>query len=215
MRKSYILSALQQGAATAVKEYEYWSDGILLHECAGESFMVHHMATAAIKTIKKYSLDYSIRLEYLGRQIMDDQKERPRGRPPKFFCSSQRLDMAILDTEYQLKFAIEVKCSPQWTTKYDADLDRLAEIYFKSNPQRRCQCIFMAYVYGYGNTLADAEEKLKKKITSYKEKTDSFFKESKYSLSYRFSEDMHKKYYHYTDEINLFYKTASLCCIIG
>ena len=38
-----------------------------------------------IKTIKKYSLDYSIRLEYLGRQIMDDQKERPRGRPPKFF----------------------------------------------------------------------------------------------------------------------------------
>lgn len=164
MRKSYILSALQQGAATAVKEYEYWSDGILLHECAGESFMVHHMATAAIKTIKKYSLDYSIRLEYLGRQIMDDQKERPRGRPPKFFCSSQRLDMAILDTEYQLKFAIEVKCSPQWTTKYDADLDRLAEIYFKSNPQRRCQCIFMAYVYGYGNTLADAEEKLKKKM---------------------------------------------------
>ncbi len=196
MRKSYILSALQQGAATAVKEYEYWSDGILLHECAGESFMVHHMATAAIKTIKKYSLDYSIRLEYLGRQIMDDQKERPRGRS---FWSSM----------------IEVKCSPQWTTKYDADLDRLAEIYFKSNPQRRCQCIFMAYVYGYGNTLADAEEKLKKKITSYKEKTDSFFKESKYSLSYRFSEDMHKKYYHYTDEIDLFYKTASLCCIIG
>lgn len=48
MTEAQILLALHQGVYNATKEYEYWSGGILLHECAGESFMVSHMATSAI-----------------------------------------------------------------------------------------------------------------------------------------------------------------------
>lgn len=67
MTEAQILLALHQGVYNATKEYEYWSGGILLHECAGESFMVSHMATSAIKAIKKYSSKFYLRLEYLGR----------------------------------------------------------------------------------------------------------------------------------------------------
>lgn len=181
MTEAQILLALHQGVYNATKEYEYWSGGILLHECAGESFMVSHMATSAIKAIKKYSSKFYLRLEYLGRKIKEDQSISHPGCPPKFFRSAQRLDMAILDSQYQLKFAIEAKCSYSWADTYNNDLKRLVTIYNKFHKKRTehqsslQSCLFMIFVYGTGKNIQEADGNLKKNIKIIKTKLRKLF----------------------------------------
>ena len=223
MTEAQILLALHQGVYNATKEYEYWSGGILLHECAGESFMVSHMATSAIKAIKKYSSKFYLRLEYLGRKIKEDQSISHPGCPPKFFRSAQRLDMAILDSQYQLKFAIEAKCSYSWADTYNNDLKRLVTIYNKFHKKRTehqsslQSCLFMIFVYGTGKNIQEADGNLKKNIKNYKDKAKEAFSSLKtYEAKFYFSESNKSGSYRYTGEDDdvLVYKTTSLCCII-
>ena len=107
-------------------------------------------------------------LEYCLSTLKDDWDKRL----PNCLKGSRRLDMALLNKDKQLKFAIEAKCSTAWADNYADDITRLMHLCRKlrktSTGGALQACIFIASVYSYSiNGLEKARKQLNEKISDW------------------------------------------------
>lgn len=218
--KEALVAALHKGAYRATAEYYDYSKTFLT-KCAGESYMVACMA----QDIKRTSSVPFLCLEYCNSTFTEDLKTKIKGRPSGFQNGSGRIDMAILNKDRQLKFAIEAKCNAAWNDiTYKQDLDRL--IWFK-NKLRRTETqhdliasIFIALVSSSSKiSFERAKSRLSTKITTWEENIESYFG-YKNSPQYFLSKGnkLFSGIEYYKIDCNTKFKiytiSTSLCCII-
>lgn len=208
-----LLTALQKGTFKATEDYLKWSGGTFLDECAGEGFMVASMAQAVMKTS---SPPPYLCLEYCLSTLKDDLNQPIIGRLPDRLKGSGRIDMAILNREKQLKFAIEAKCCTSWTENYCNDLERLMILRKKlrqtSTYGSLQSCIFIAFVSSYSiSGLKKAKENLNDKISDWKDNMHLCYQKKYGEISISFNTSTKLNIL----ETNEYAKVAtSLCCII-
>ena len=211
-----LVKALHKGAYKATKDYLEWSGGTFLNECAGESYMVASMAQAVMKTS---SPPPYLCLEYCLSTLKDDLSQPIIGRLPDHLRGSGRIDMAILNREKQLKFAIEAKCSTAWADNYGNDIERLIHLCRKlrktSTAGALQACIFIASAYSYStNGLEKAKKQLDKNISNWE--TNIFDISTYYQNNYGniFIEFNVNKNFNIKEISNLTKVSTSFCCII-
>lgn len=207
-----LVKALHKGACKATKDYLEWSDGTFLNECAGESYMVACMAQAVMKTP---SPPPYLCLEYCLSTLKDDWDKRL----PSCLKGSGRLDMALLNKDKQLKFAIEAKCSTAWADNYADDIKRLMHLCRKlrktSTDGALQACIFITSVYSYSiSSMEKARKQLNEKISDW----ESYINDIRLNYQKQYGE-IYTCFsifpnYNVNETSDLAQISTSLCCII-
>lgn len=172
--KKDLAAALHEGAYRAVSEYYDYSKTFLT-KCAGESYMVACMA----QDIRRTSTVHFLCLEYCNSTFTKDLKRpfsrRKSRRKDKgdFQRGSGRIDMAILNSDRQLKFAIEAKCNAAWNDTYLPDIKRL--LWLRDNLRRNetqydlIASMFIALVSSSSKSSSEkAEKRLACKLESWR-----------------------------------------------
>lgn len=120
-----LLETIHEGIHNANKTFTTWTDGLFVSEAAAEPFTVAVVAQHIMKHVNKPPF---LRLEALVGELKDLSNRSHPGRPSSHIGNNSRIDIAVLNTEKQLKFAIEAKCSQAWVNTYYDDLNRLIKL---------------------------------------------------------------------------------------
>lgn len=169
MTESELIEAIHKGIYNANKNLETWSKGYFLSDAAAEGFMVTHMAQEIMRHKKRppyLLLEPSI-------QCLKDESGRPHpGRPCARTYGLARVDLSVMNSAQQLKFAIEAKCSYAWTSAYDEDMKRLIKMqrsFSKWDERTAMQAgIFAMFVHSYSiHGEEEAMQNLEKKFEKW------------------------------------------------
>jgi hypothetical protein len=154
-----LLGAIHQGIHTANKNIDAWSGGYnFLTDAAAEGFMVTHIAQE-IKTHKK--VPPFLLVEPLVKRLREYCDRPPVGRPIPEISKLARVDLAILNRTWELRYVIEAKCCYGWSGAYTRDLRRLMKM--KKDFSTMKAGIFAMFVHSHSiNGAENAEQNLKK-----------------------------------------------------
>ena len=183
MTEAELLIAIHKGIRQANNNIDKWSGGCyFLTDAAAEGFMVTHIARA----IKMYHNNPPpfLLVEPLVKKLKEDSgRSQYLGRPIAALNKLKRVDLAILNNAWQLKYVIEAKCSAWSDYACTRDLTRLIKMqndFSKKYKETAMQAgIFAMFVHSYSkNGIKDAKKNLKDKLADWENRINNFISEN-------------------------------------
>ncbi|MBO4312355.1 MAG: hypothetical protein J5828_05100 [Desulfovibrionaceae bacterium] len=163
-----VTAGIFEGIQIADQLHRKWTDGYFLN-VGPEYFMSCKIAE---KIMERANDNERLFFEYSIPAINDNENHRIRGRMPAVFPRYGAIDIAILNEEWHMQYAIEVKDTCEFLGVIDDDVTRLRWLYRqynKDNGGDLIACIVACYVGVERNTLEGCTEYLTSGINNYRE----------------------------------------------
>lgn len=170
MKRDELLKTICTGMYDAALIFKKWTGGEIINNYAAESFMVA-IISQRIMSIRNHPPTHLF-IEYPFYHIKENNNISP-GRINNKINKQGRVDIITTNSDFKLKYAIEVKCSYGWQNNIN-DFDRLFELYKKyghlNNNNKFIAGIAALYVFSYGTSEEKAITNLENKLDRW-EKT--------------------------------------------
>lgn len=169
MTENELIEAIHSGIHKANESLCDWSGGLFLSEAAAEGFMVAYMAR---EIMGLESPPAHLQLEPSIQRIKDESSAAFPGRPCARTTGLARIDLAIFNKQWDMKFAIEAKCGYAWSEACDKDMERLVKLqreFSKRRKETSMQAgIFAVFVHSYSkNGREEAKKNIADKLDTW------------------------------------------------
>ena len=214
MTELELIESIHRGIHKANKTLCTWSGGMFVSEAAAEGFMVTYMAQ---EIMKLKSPPAYLQLEPSIQRLKDESGAAFPGRPCARTTGLARVDLAILNSQWDMKFAIEAKCGYAWSEAYDADMKRLVKLqreFSKYKDETSMQAgIFAVFVHSYSKYgRKETGKNIITKLDAWRDKMENY-KSEKNGINVTCHQSA-LRYYEWAGEDDEIHLGTSLCAIV-
>ncbi len=203
MELKQVIDGIFNGIRAADNKHRKWTNGWFL-DTGPEYFMVSNMAEEIMKQADNEMLFF----EYSLNKINSCEIHAPQGRPPKCFKNKAKFDIAILNSQYHMKYIIEAKDVYGFPNTFEKDLERLEWITkqysFKEHKGSLKAGIFACYTTSVTQKEECCKDNLFNRIKEYR---NYYTKKNVVWSEHNFTEP-------YYDKINETVSLGTYFCII-
>lgn len=173
-----LLKSIHKGVHKANRDYSSWSGGEWIRDAGIEGFMVSRIAESIMASSEKPGF---LTMETPFHALCEDLNIRPRGRRPKTFKDTNRIDIALYNKRGHVSHIIEAKRN--WCMKCLDDIDRLCQ-FCKKTEIRKITSVFVMSIAIYAK-ITNSKDILDNVFDKYEDIFTSYI--NKKDLPYEFS----------------------------